>query len=203
MITVDLSKERKSVIVNLSKGDEKAQDIKINLKWDEANKKSGFFSKFISSKSNIDLDLGCLFELKDGRKGTVQALGNAFGRLDSSPYIQLDKDDRSGDSADGEWLTISGEFWNNVKRVMVYTFIYEGVPNWSETNAVITIHVNDEVIQVKLDESEDSKTMCGIVLLENEGGKIKTTRVVKYYKGHEYLDKDFGWGLNWVRGSKD
>ena len=51
--------------------------------------------------SGIDLDLGCLYELNDGRKGAVQALGNAFGSLTNPPFISLDGDDRTGDSVGG------------------------------------------------------------------------------------------------------
>ena len=34
----------------------------------------------VTVSKGIDLDLGCLYELADGRKGVIQALGNAFGR---------------------------------------------------------------------------------------------------------------------------
>lgn len=204
MITVNLSKEKKTVLVDLSKGDEKAKDVRVNLQWDAASdNSSGFFSKLFSSNKAIDLDLGCLYELNDGSKGTIQALGKRFGSVNSAPYIALDKDDRSGESTDGEWLTISGEFWKNIKRVLVYAFIYDGVPNWTKTNGTITMYVNDEVIQVEMDEADDSQRLCGVVLLENEGGKFKTTRVVRYFQNQEYLDKAFGWNLNWVSGSKD
>lgn len=48
-----------------------------------------------------DLDLACMYRLKDGRQGVIQALGNSFGVADQPPYIKLDKDDRSGASANG------------------------------------------------------------------------------------------------------
>lgn len=43
-----------------------------------------------------------MYRLKDGRQGVIQALGNSFGAADQPPYIKLDKDDRSGASANGE-----------------------------------------------------------------------------------------------------
>lgn len=202
MVTLDLSKDRSSVLIDLSKSIEKTKDIKINLQWDSNSQKKSFLSKLVSKNSDIDLDLGCLFEFKDGSKGGVQALGNAFGSLKSPPFIELDKDDRSGNSKDGEWLTINGEFWSKIKRVIVFAFIYEGVPNWSETNGTISVYVNDEVIKVKLDEAERTKTMCGIVLLENKNDNIEATRVVKYFSGHEELDHHFDWGLRWQAGTK-
>ena len=87
----------------------------------------------------IDLDLGCLFELKDGRKGVVQALGNAFGSLNQPPYIALDGDDRTGAVTTGENLRIDGNQIALFKRILVYTFIYEGVANWQQADATVTI----------------------------------------------------------------
>ena len=49
--------------VNLNKG---FQEVVVNLNW---------------ASRGTDLDLGCLVELEDGRKGSVQALGNSFGSL--------------------------------------------------------------------------------------------------------------------------
>ena len=51
-----------------------------------------------SVSKGVDLDLGCLYELADGRKGVIQALGNAFGSLNRRPWILLDGDDRTGRS---------------------------------------------------------------------------------------------------------
>ena len=42
-------------------------EILINLNWDQPKK------RFLFGPRPIDLDLGCLYELKNGRKGTVQA----------------------------------------------------------------------------------------------------------------------------------
>ena len=77
-------------------------EILINLNWDQPKK------RFLFAPKPIDLDLGCLYELKNGRKGTVQALGNAFGHLNAEPWIALDGDDRTGASAAGENLRING-----------------------------------------------------------------------------------------------
>lgn len=43
---------------------------------------------------NVDLDLGCMYELTDGTKGVVQPLGNLLGDLNGPPYIRLSGDDR-------------------------------------------------------------------------------------------------------------
>ena len=117
-------------------------EILINLNWDQPKK------RFLFSPRPIDLDLGCLYELKNGRKGTVQALGNAFGHLDQEPWMALDGDDRTGASAAGENLRINGAKIPEIQRVLVYTFIYEGAADWQTANGVVTLRYpgNEDII---------------------------------------------------------
>jgi tellurite resistance protein TerA len=62
--------------------------LRVNLNWDArppAPAKRGMLARLAPPQRGIDLDLGCLYELNDGRKGVVQALGNSFGSLDKAP----------------------------------------------------------------------------------------------------------------------
>jgi len=128
---VNLSKitlEKRGNTVSLDKKDGTAHgEILINLNWTMRPAKKGFFGGL--KAGNIDLDLGCLFELKNGAKSVVQALGNTFGDYQYLPYIALDADDRTGARSEGENLRINGKHWDEIQRVLVYAFIYEGVPN--------------------------------------------------------------------------
>lgn len=179
-------------------------EILVNLNWNTRPTNKGFFSGLFGSNSGIDLDLGCLFELKDGRKGTVQALGKAFGSLSDSPYIALDGDDRTGASATGENLRINGNQISKIKRILVYTFIYEGVANWQQADATVTIkYPGAEDIIVKMDNYHSSSKMCGLALLENLNDEtFSVEKIVQFYPGHKALDQAFHWGLNWVAGRK-
>lgn len=157
----------------------------------------------------IDLDLGCMFELADGRKGLVQALGNAWGDYDGAPYIKLDADDRTGSSSNGENLWINGDQFAQIRRAIIFSFIYEGVPNWSATDGVVTIAVpNQAPIEVRLDQG-GSQMMCAIAMIENQGGQLSVTKMVEYFEqqgrtsAHELMDRRFGFGLRWKTGSKD
>jgi len=130
---INLSKitlEKKGQSISLAKKPQgQLGKIHINFNWNSGPVNvSGLFSKLASGKKGIDLDLGCLFELKDGG---IQALGNRFGNLHQSPYIELDEDDRSGTSVGGENLFINGNYWHLFHRILGFTFIYEGIPNWS------------------------------------------------------------------------
>ncbi len=157
----------------------------------------------------IDLDLGCMFELADGRKGLVQALGNSWGEYDGAPYIKLDADDRTGTNTSGENLYINGDQFAQIRRAIIFTFIYEGVPNWSATDGVVTIAVpNQAPIDVRLDGG-GSQMMCAIALIENQGGQLQVTKMAEYFEqqgrtsAHEMMDRRFNFGLRWKTGSKD
>ncbi len=179
-------------------------EISVNLNWNSKPQKTGFFGSLFGGSSGIDLDLGCLYELKSGKKGTIQALGNCFGSLLIPPYIALDGDDRTGESAAGETLRINGDKLAEIKRILVYTYIYEGVANWQQANALVTVkYPGQEDILVQMDNYNSSKTMCGLVLFENvEDQTFSVEKIIQFYKGHRQLDEAFHWGLNWVHGKK-
>jgi len=199
---ISLDKSRASI--SLEKGASGFGEIKINLNWSQGgNAKSGFFDTLLGRNKGIDLDLGCLIELQDGSKGVVQALGNAFGRLNDAPYIQLMGDDRTGSVSDGEWLHINGQQWSKIKRVLVYAFIYEGAPNWKATDGIVTVYAPGQPpIEVRMNEEGGQRGMCAIALFENLSGTVKVSRLVQFYSGHEDMDRAHNWGLRWTAGSK-
>ena len=183
--------------INLSKG---SGEILINLNWSQPSNMGGY-----GNNSGIDLDLGCLFELTDGRKGVIQALGNSFGSLTKAPYIALDGDDRSGTSSEGENLRVNSEKIAKIKKILIYTFIYQGAANWGEAKGIVTVKCpGSRDIIVKMDEYGSDKKMCAIALLENKDGEtLSMQKVVQFFPGHRSLDKAFNWGLQWVSGKKD
>lgn len=201
-MSISLQKGQK---VNLEKkGSASLGEILVNLNWNSTPKKQGLLSSLFGGGEGMDLDLGCLYELKDGRKGAVQALGNAFGSLNNPPFISLDGDDRTGAAAAGENLRINGDRLSDIKRVLVYTFIYEGVANWKQADATVTIkYPGAEDIVVKMDTFNSSNIMCGLVLFENQSDQtFSVEKIVQFYQGHRELDKAFNWGMQWKAGRK-
>ncbi|MCL7422122.1 MAG: TerD domain-containing protein [Methylobacter sp.] len=202
---INLSKvtlEKKGQSISLDKKPQgQLGKIHVNLNWNAVPVKSpGFFSR---AKGGIDLDLGCLFELQDGSIGGIQALGNSFGNFHRLPYIELDQDDRSGASIAGENLAINGDYWHLFRRVLVFAFIYEGIPNWSHADAVITIKNSGQAdIEVRLDSHRNDQMMCAIAMLENIDNQVVITKLVDYFNGHQPMDVAYGWGLNYKPGSK-
>jgi len=197
-MAVELRKRQK---VNLEKHGSSLGEILINLNWSQPARRGGFFAP---KPQPIDLDLGCLFELQDGSKGCVQALGNSFGSLNNAPYISLDGDDRTGSSTAGENLRVNGAMISRIRRILVYTFIYEGATNWREANGVVTLRCpGSQDVIVRMDEYGSNDAMCAIALLENYNNEtFSVEKVVRFFRGHEPMDRNFGWGLRWTPGRK-
>ncbi|MBC6437348.1 MAG: TerD family protein [Rhodobacteraceae bacterium] len=196
---VSLTKTERTI--SLRKDDGCFGRIRVNLNWNQ--KASGGF--FGMGKTAIDLDLGAFIEAKSGSRTAVQALGNSFGSYQDFPYAVLQGDDRSGAASGGEWLDINGDWWNLMKRVLIYAFIYEGVANWRETDGVVRVMVPGQPeVEVRMNEVAGSgkNGMCAVALLENIGGEIRVSREVKFFSGHLVMDKAYGWGMRWVTGSK-
>lgn len=129
-------------------------EIVINLDWN----KGGFFKNLFGNA--VDLDLGCFYEMRDGKKMLIDGLQFSHGRggdrhhvtrqgcYDHAPYIWHQGDDRGGGASSGEIILVNPNGVSQIKRIIVYTFIYEGVAKWSETNAVVKVKIpgSDDVI---------------------------------------------------------
>ncbi|WP_435978847.1 TerD family protein [Psychrobacter sp. DM4] len=205
---ITLTKNQSSI--NLKKRDDFGK-ISVNLNWNQrpdatkqAPKKGLLGDLFKQHKAGgIDLDVGAMIHLKNGEKTLIQALGNRFGSLQTAPYVLLRADDRTGQVSGGEWLDINGQQWAQIEEVFIFAFIYEGAPNWAQTDGVVTIHVPDQPpIETRLTEGAGNMPMCAIARLVNQQGSINVERINQYFKGHQEMDKAFNWGFSWKRGSK-
>ena len=196
---VELKKGQK---VSLQKRGKNLGEVVINLNWRQPTGRGGLFG---FRPAAIDLDLGCLYELKDGTKGCVQALGKSFGSYSKIPYVELDGDDRSGASTSGENLRVNGNKISQIRRILVYTFIYDGAANWQEADGVVTVKCADgQEVVVRMDEYGSNLGMCAIALLENDHDEtFSVEKVVRFFRGHSQMDEAFHWGLRWIRGTKD
>jgi tellurite resistance protein TerA len=195
--------------VSLTKSGSAGGILRVNLNWDTRPAKQqpqgGFLKRLAaSSASGIDLDVGCLYELTDGSTGVVQALGNSFrDRRPGDPVCWLEGDDRSGSNTSGENLFVNLKYLREIRRVLVFAFIYEGVASWAAANAVVTVFpASGPQVEVRLDEHDPKATMCAIALLTNTGAELSLRREVRYVSGHRQLDEAYGWGLKWAAARK-
>ena len=198
--------------ISLTKSGEKQGAMRVNLNWSAGAaapqpKKKGFLAKLAAASygsGGVDLDLGCLYELADGTKGVIQALGKSFGSLETAPYIALDGDDRSGTVTGGENMHINLARPENFKRILIFAMIYDGAPNWAAVDGVVTLFpTTGPQVEVRLDSDNNSARICSIALLENTKQGITVTREVEYIEGSQSdLDKKYGWGMKWAAGRK-
>jgi tellurite resistance protein TerA len=199
--------------VSLSKSGSTGGTLRVHLAWNARPAGTapatggGFLAKLKAAaapqSSGIDLDLGALYELSDGTKGVVQALGNAFrDRGAGEPLVWLDGDDRTGGG--GENLFVDLRDAARIKRILVFAFIYEGVPNWAAADGVVTLHPSSgPEIEVRLDEHDDRSPMCAIAQIVSDGREVSVQREVRYVQGgQQALDEAFGWGMKWRTGRK-
>lgn len=187
--------------VSLKKTGSTFGEIILNLNWSQQQQKRGFFG---GGGKNVDLDLGVLFEMKDGFKGCIQALGRNFGDFDREPWIELSGDDRTGAVAAGETIRVNGRFFDNIKRLGVFALIYDGVPNWQQTDGVVRMTIPGQPeVEVHLDEGRDNCRLCGIAVIENVNGVLQMDRHMRYYQSQKPFADDIGIILRWAAGSKD
>ncbi|MFG3029810.1 TerD family protein [Streptomyces sp. NPDC048253] len=198
--------------VSLSKQGGTSGALRVNLNWEVRKQFSGWGSKrgrAVAMHNDLDLDLCALFELADGRKGVVQALGNAFGALHQPPYIHLDGDDRTGALASGENLTVNLDHTNDFRRILVFVTIYEGARSFADLHATVTLQPQfGAAIDFSLDECTVPSTVCALALITNNGGDLVVQREARYLvpergvSPQRTVDYTYGWGMNWTPGRK-
>ena len=202
--------EKKGSKVSLTKKEEaNLGEILINLNWNQKiTQPKGFFQTLFGASAtsqSVDLDLGCLYELKNGTKGCIQALGRNFGSsLNSEPYIVLDGDDRTGENNQGENIRKNGNKISEIKRILLFTYIYEGAVNWADANGIVTIKSNfNEDIIIHMDEHKNNYLMCALAMITNENdNSFSIEKLVEYYPGHKAMDRAYKWNMQWKPGKK-
>ncbi|MFE1290542.1 Tellurium resistance [Streptomyces sp. NPDC058751] len=155
------------------------------------------------SMVNVDLDLGVMYELTDGTKGVVQPLGGFFGELNAPPFVKLSGDDRFG-SGSGETAYVNLDHRDDIKRLLVFVYIYDQTPAFDRTHAVITLYPsNGPRIEIGLEERHPQARSCAVVMIECNKGEVTVRREVRFVYGFQAeLDRLYGWGLQWGRGYK-
>ncbi|WP_328369890.1 TerD domain-containing protein [Streptomyces sp. NBC_00457] len=212
---VSLSKvtlTKASPSVSLTKQGGTSGAMRVNLNWEVRKQFSGWASKLgraVAMHSDLDLDLCALYELTDGSKGVVQALGNAFGALHQPPFIHLDADDRTGAMASGENLTVNLDHKEAFRRILIFVTVYEGARSFADLHATVTLTPQHGApIDFSLDECTVPSTVCALVLITNTGSDLVVQREARYLvpergvSPQRTVDYAYGWGMNWTPGRK-
>ncbi|WP_157868489.1 hypothetical protein [Streptomyces caatingaensis] len=152
----------------------------------------------------VDLDLACLYELADGSRGVVQPLGGLAGDLHGPPYVALGDDNRFG-SASGETLFVNLDRAGELRRLLVFVYLYGDGPAFSRVHAAVAFSPpTGRRFVVELHERDPHARSCAVALVESRDGHLLLRREARYVYGYQAdLDRLYGWGLQWARGRKD
>ncbi|WP_329459228.1 TerD family protein [Streptomyces sp. NBC_01497] len=209
---VTLTKDAPSV--SLAKQGGGSGALRVNLHWQvrKQQQPKGWgakLSRALAAPGNLDLDLCALYELADGRKGVVQALGNAFGSLERPPYIHLDGDDRTGGLDAGENLTVNLDRTRDFRRILIFVTIYEGASSFADLAATVTLQPqHGAAIDFDLGESTVPSRVCALALLTNTGSDLVVQREAQFLvpdrgvSPQRAVDRAYNWGMNWTPGRK-
>ncbi|MBL1082736.1 TerD domain-containing protein [Streptomyces actinomycinicus] len=194
--------------VSLAKQGGTSGAMRVNLNWQMRKQFPGWGGRW-GGQGDLDLDLCALYELADGRKGVVQALGNAFGSLHRPPYIHLDGDDRTGAVTSGENLTVNLDRTRDFRRILVFVTIYQGASSFADLHATVTLQPQHGApIEFSLDECTVPSPVCALALITNTGGDLVVQREARYLvpergsSPQRTVDRAYGWGMNWTPGRK-
>ena len=93
--------------------------------------------------------------------------------------------------------------WGQIKRLLIYAYIYEGTPDWASTEAVVTIHTpTGERVEVRLGADANPNGFCVVASIDNINGEMTVTRQVYYCQGQQPADHALRWGMSWVTARK-
>ncbi|MEO3973255.1 Tellurium resistance [Streptomyces sp. CAU 1734] len=220
--TNSISLTKRRPLVSLSKQGATTGHLRVNLSWrmrpaDVGGRRQGgqllrhpfklFKPEMVQAHTqgvvNVDLDLGCLYELADGSKGVVQALGGFLGSTNETPYVKLSGDDRFG-SGSGETIYVNLDHHAEIKRLLFFVYIYDQTPAFDRTHALVTLYPSSGPrVEIELDEHAPQARSCAVFSMENVKGELLVRREVKFVHGFQAeLDRLYGWGLQWGRGYK-
>lgn len=203
-----LSKPGETAIVNPPH--QGLPDFNIGVAWDNvaAEKAGGLLSRFFRKKiarAGVDLDLGCLYRLKNGARGGMQAFGEQHGAYADPPYICLSGDERKGDrTGPDETILVNGAHWDEIQQILIYVYIYKGARNWAAVKPQVQVRVpGEQPMIVTLGAQKPEMSVCAVAGVESVRGGVKMTSYLEYFPGHAEMDRAFGFGLSWESGRKE
>ncbi len=137
------------------------------------------------------------------RPSATPSAGSTPGRT-----FALDHDDRSGASADGETLRVNLDHHHLFRRLLFFTYLYEGSVSFRELGASVTVSGTAGTFRILLDDAPATAAGCAVALTESDGTGLTVRREVRWFDGHpelgihQLVDQAYGFGLSWTRMDK-
>lgn len=193
------------IAARLRAGANAGQDIEIRLTW----RKAGFFRRMVSG--DVDLDLGCYYELADGKHTLIDALQFSAGGgsrdsvsrqgcLTQPPYIWHTGNDPGSGSVSSESLLVNAAHLDSIRRMMIYCYIYNGgKAAWDEVRVELSVRVPGEApCVIALGKLKTDKRFCSLAEIEvEEGGVLAVKESIAFFDGHADCDSHYGWGFKY------
>jgi tellurite resistance protein TerA len=152
-------------------------------------------------------DLCALFELTDGGRGVVQALGGATGSLREPPYIRLDGADTGAGrpGSGGTSVALNLDHADRFRRVLFFLTVQPGAAGFAGLRAAeVTLRPeHGAAIRFGLGACADLSTVCALALIQRDGPDLVVRREARYLvpprgvSPQRTADYAYGWGLNW------
>ncbi|MFE3441573.1 Tellurium resistance [Nocardia sp. NPDC059180] len=182
---VTLSKATPSI--NLTRPGELQGVMRVELTW-VARAKSLF-----RRSTPVELELGCLYELADGRTGALRTATDA-GALEFEPHILLDRDGARPGSAGLNMDLARPEAF---RRVLIFALGAQA-PNWAAAKGTLTLAPTiGPSVEVSLDEPVADTKSCAIALLQNAGAGVTVYRENQYLPGAmDDIVAAYRWGMD-------
>lgn len=187
-------------------------EIRIHLDWDH---QVGFMRR-VFGEGEIDLDLGCFYQMRNGKKTLIDGLQFSRNRVvprdevsrqgcyTAAPYIWHTGDDKGSSDDKGETILVNPDGLNEIERIIIYTFIYEGATKWTDTKATLRLRVPGcEDVEVYIGDQPSKQRFCALMEIDiNPDGTIDVTRLGTFHDGHSDCDRAYGWGFNYAQRHK-
>ena len=174
-----------------------AKEIRVSLTW----KRPGFLGRIMSGA--VDLDLGCFYRLRSGRKNLIDCLqfGNAGGPADTptrqgclvaEPWIWHTGDAPGEKQSNEEALIINPAGLSDIESVMIYCYIFDGPAMWDKIDAKLTIRAGN-VIEIPITPAADSRFIALAEITPDLCVKLLGTS----HKGHADCDATYNWDFDY------
>jgi uncharacterized protein involved in tellurium resistance len=154
----------------------------------------------------VDLDLGCLYQFTDGRRGVIQAVGRRSGDYARAPFIRLDRDDRIGSST-GENIFVNMDQSAHFQRILIFVMVAGGSDDLTRTGATVTVYPTaGPALEIRLEGPSglNRARSCAVAQIKRQGPEIIVKRELRYFTGFQSeIDAAYGWGLHWGPGPRN
>lgn len=162
--------------------------MRMNFRWHQP----------ISTQARVKMDIGCLWELQNGKKGQLQSASNQWGSIAGEPYVALSGETRIQGALCEESVSVNGNEWSRIKRVLFYAAISEGHPQWNPIDGRVTLIVPDQdPVVADLENTSKSEPIAALMLLENRSDQMRVCYPGGYFHSYFELDSAFGFQLRW------